>query len=56
MTTEALPQETSLRDRINTDSIGEGLLGLERFLRPNEGWLAASLLVCLLYTSPSPRD
>ncbi|MBO20067.1 MAG: hypothetical protein CL732_05975 [Chloroflexi bacterium] len=45
MTTEALPQETSLRDRINTDSIGEGLLGLERFLRPNEGWLAASLLV-----------
>ncbi len=30
---------------LNTDAIGDGIAGLERLLRPNEGWVAAMLMV-----------
>lgn len=45
MTSEALTGRAVIRRLVNTDAIGDGLASLERTLRPNEGWLAAALLV-----------
>ena len=45
MTTEALTPRASIREGMSTEAIGDGIFWLERFLRPNEGWLAALLLV-----------
>ena len=45
MTSEALTGRELISQRNSTDAIGEGVLSLERTLRPNEGWIAAGLLV-----------
>ncbi len=45
MTSEALTSRTAIRERLNGDAIGDGLISLERTLRPNDGWIAAMLLV-----------
>ena len=37
--------EESSREGINFDAIGDGIIKLERLLRPNEGWIATALLV-----------
>ena len=44
MTSEVLTERAAFRNRVNTDSIGEGFISLDRTLRPTEGWLAAALL------------
>ena len=45
MTSEVLTGRTGTHQGLNTEAIGGGILSLERILRPNEGWLAAALLV-----------
>jgi hypothetical protein len=42
---ENLNSGESTRQGLNTDAIGDGIAGLERLLRPNEGWIAAALMV-----------
>ena len=44
MTSEVLTGSVDTRQGINTEAIGDGLLSLERLLRPNDGWIAAALL------------
>ncbi|MEE8466565.1 MAG: hypothetical protein V3S68_08825, partial [Dehalococcoidia bacterium] len=45
MTSKTLRAGEPARREINTDAIGDGIAGLERILRPKEGWIAAVLLV-----------
>ncbi|PKB70565.1 MAG: hypothetical protein BZY87_09940 [SAR202 cluster bacterium Io17-Chloro-G6] len=46
MTTEAMASRESVSEGMSsTEAVGNGILWLERFLRPNEGWIAAFLLV-----------
>ena len=42
---ENLDSGKSARQWINTDAIEDGVAGFERLLRPNEGWIAAALMV-----------
>ncbi len=45
MTSEALPRRAESRPWLNAEAMGDGIGWLERTLRPNEGWIAAALLV-----------
>ena len=45
MASEALTGPVGIRERINGDAFGDGVFWLERTLRPNDGWVAAMLLV-----------
>ena len=45
MTSEVLTRSAGPRQGLNTEAIGDGFFSLERLLRPNDGWIAAVLLV-----------
>ena len=45
MTSKTLQGNEPIRQGIDLDFIGDGIGGLERILRPKEGWIAASLMV-----------
>ncbi|MDA1129072.1 MAG: hypothetical protein O2913_10300 [Chloroflexi bacterium] len=44
ITSKALTGRPDTRHGISTEAIGDGILSLERTLRPNDGWIAAALL------------
>ena len=50
MTAGEMAEAISLRERINPESLGQGVLSLTRFFRPADGWLAFGFLVLNLMT------
>ena len=44
MSTSEMAESTSLRERLDPEVLGQGLVSLTRFFRPSDGWLAVGLL------------
>ena len=50
MTTGETVEAVALRERMNPESLGRGLLSLLRFFQPSDGWLAFGFLVLNMMT------